>query len=101
MNGFEFNKLFAAILVALLVAMFSGFLAHELIEPEMLTKNVYVVEGVGATPSETPAAAPKGPSPIKPLLAKANVDAGQKYARDCGTSHSIGKCEPAKIGPNL
>jgi len=32
---------------------------------------------------------------------KADVDAGQKYARVCGTCHSFGKGEAAKIGPNL
>jgi cytochrome c len=29
------------------------------------------------------------------------VAAGQKYARVCGTCHSLGKGEAAKIGPNL
>ena len=101
MNGFEFNKLFAAILVAVLVAMVSGFLAKELIEPKELEKNAYVVEGVGAPAAETPDAAPKGPPPIEPFLAKADVDAGQKTARVCGTCHTFGKGEPAKIGPNL
>lgn len=103
MNGFEFNKLFAAFLVALLVAMLSGFLAHKLVHPEKLAKNVYVVEGVTSNTSEAaaPAAAPKGPAPIAPLLAKADAEAGQKYARVCGTCHTLGKGEPAKIGPNL
>ncbi len=101
MNGFEFNKIFAAILVALLVAMVSGFLAEKLIAPEKLAKNSYIVEGVASPQTETNAAAPKGPAPIGPLLAKADADAGQKTARVCGTCHSFGKGEPAKIGPNL
>lgn len=101
MNGFEFNKLFAALLVALLVAMISGFLAHKLVHPEMLEKNVYVVEGVAAGPTTTSQAMPAGPAPIAPLLAQANAEAGQKTARVCGTCHSFGKGEAAKIGPNL
>jgi cytochrome c len=102
MNGFEFNKIFAALLVAVLVAMLSGFFAEKFIHPQMLDKNVYVVEGVAASSSAAPeAAAPAGPAPIGPLLAAASVEAGQKTARVCGTCHSFGKGEPAKIGPNL
>ncbi len=103
MNGFEFNKLMAAILVALLVAMLSGFFAKKLVEPEKLEKNAYVVEGVGRRRSSAlpTAGAPTGPAPIEPLLAKADVAAGQKTGRVCGTCHSFGKGEAAKIGPNL
>lgn len=101
MHGFEFNKIFAAILVALLVAMLSGFFAEKLVSPHMLDKNVYVVEGVGAAVAAEAPAAPKGPAPITPLLAAASADIGQKTARVCGTCHSFGKGEAAKIGPNL
>lgn len=101
MHGFEFNKLLAAVLLAMLVAMVSGFIAHKLVAPQKLAKNVYVVEGVGAPETPAAAAAPKGPADIGPLLAKADVEAGQKYARVCGTCHTFGKGEPARIGPNL
>jgi len=102
MNGFEFNKLFAAILVAMLVAMLAGFVARKAVHSEHLAKNAYVVEGVAASSSAMPEMAmPAGPGPIAPLLAKASAEAGQKTARVCGTCHSFGKGEPAKIGPNL
>jgi len=102
MHGFEFNKLLAAILVALLVAMVSGWIAHKIVNPTKLEKNVYVVEGVSTAPeSGTAPAAPQGPAPITPLLANADVAAGEKYARVCGTCHTFGKGEAAKIGPNL
>lgn len=101
MNGFELNKIVGAILLALLVAMLSGFVAHEVAAPKMLDKNVYVVEGVGAPTTAAVAEAPKGPADILPMLAKADVDAGQKTARACAACHSFGKGEAAKIGPNL
>ncbi|HEU0117609.1 MAG TPA: cytochrome c family protein [Alphaproteobacteria bacterium] len=102
MNSFEFNKLFAAVLIAILVAMVSGFLAEKLIHPEELAKNAYVVEGVAASANAAPeAAAPAGPAKIEPFLAKADPAAGEKIARVCGTCHSFGKGEAAKIGPNL
>ena len=101
MNGFEFNKIFAAVLVALLVASLAGFAAHKIVVEKELAKNAYVVEGVGAPVAAASPAAAAGPAPIEPLLAKANVEAGQKYARVCGTCHTFNKGEPAKIGPNL
>ncbi len=101
MNGFEFNKILAAILVATLIAMLAGFTARKLITPQMPEKNAYVVEGVGEAPAASMNAAPAGPAPIGPLLAKADVEAGEKTARVCGTCHSFGKGEAAKIGPNL
>jgi len=100
MNGFELNKLIAAVLLAMLVAMVTGFIAHKFVSPAKLAKNVYVVEGVAA-PTADAGAAPKGPPPIEPLLAKADAAAGQKYGRVCGTCHSFGKGEGAMIGPNL
>jgi cytochrome c len=101
MNGFELNKLVAAVLLALLVAMLAGFIAEKMVHPEKLEKNVYVVEGVGQTLAASTETAPKGPAPIVPLLASANVEAGQKVGRVCGTCHTFNKDEPAKIGPNL
>ncbi len=101
MNGFELNKLIAAILVAVLVAMLAGFVAHKDVAPEELEKNAYVVEGVGAAPTAAMDTAPKGPPAIEPFLAKASVEAGEKTARVCGTCHTFGKGEAAKIGPNL
>jgi cytochrome c len=102
MNGFEFNKLVAALLVAILVAMLAGFLAHKIVSPTPLEKNAYVVENVNQAPTaNTTDAAAKGPAAIEPFLITANADAGQKTARVCGTCHSFGKGESAKIGPNL
>jgi cytochrome c len=101
MNGFEWNKIIAALLVAMLIAMLSGFVAHKVVAPQMPEKNAYVVDtGAASSASATPAA-PKGPAPVEPLLAKADIQAGQKSARVCGTCHSFNKGEPAKMGPNL
>jgi len=100
MNGFEFNKAFAAILVAVLVAMLAGFFAEKAVKPHMLDKNVYVVEGVAAASSAAPEAGnSKGRHAIAPAACKASAEAGQKTGRVCGTCHSFGKGEAAKIGP--
>jgi cytochrome c len=101
MNGFELNKLIAAALLAILIAMLTGFIAEKAVHVDKLAKNVLVVEGVGKTLGSSPETAPKGPAPIAPLLAKADVEAGQKAGRVCGTCHSFNNGEPAKTGPNL
>ena len=46
MGGMEFNKIFAAILVAGIIAMFSGFLAEKLVSPHKLKENAFKIEGV-------------------------------------------------------
>ena len=95
-----FNKICAALLIAMMLAWIVGTIAHNTVEPEMPAKNAYVVDTGAATAAPT-AAAPAGPAPIAPLLAKASADAGAKYAKVCGTCHSFGKGEAAKMGPNL
>jgi cytochrome c len=99
--SFEANKIAAAILVALIVAMVSGILADKLVEPKMLAKNVYEVAGAPeATPSQQ-AAAPAGPDPIGPLLAQASADAGKKATVVCQACHTFDKGGPNRVGPNL
>lgn len=98
----SFNKISAALIVAVAVAWMAGRLAEDVVSPKMLTKNVFVVDtGAAASTATTGSAAPKGPVPIEPLLATADAAAGEKYAKVCGACHSFGKGEAAKMGPNL
>src|ERR1700674_4247457 len=53
--SFEANKIAAAMLVALILAMVSGILADKLVKPTLLAKNVYEVAGAleqAAAPGE-------------------------------------------------
>jgi cytochrome c len=99
MSSFEWNKIIASVLTALIVAMVSGLLADQLIRPEKPAKPVFLVAG---TPAAAPnAAAPAGPKPIEPLLAKADPKKGQALTTACQACHTFGKGEANKIGPNL
>jgi cytochrome c len=101
-NDLTFNKICAAILVALALAWIAGTFSDSVVSPKKLDKNAFTVDTSAiAIASTATDAAPAGPAPIEPLLAKADPDAGQKFAKVCGTCHSFGKGEPAKIGPNL
>ena len=101
MPSFEWNKIIASILTALIVAMVSGILAGKLVAPTELEKPVFAVATTGQekAPSAQPAAA--GPAPIGPLLAKADPKKGEQEAKVCQTCHTFKKGEPNKIGPNL
>lgn len=100
MGGMEFNKIFAAILVAGIIAMFGGFVSKQLIHPHKLEKDAFPIEAaedVGAGVASGPA----GPEPILAMIATADVERGSKVAKACAACHSFDKGAPAGVGPNL
>lgn len=99
MSNFEFNKLFAAFLIAGIIAYLSAFIADHVIHPHELEEDAVFVEGA---PVETGgAAAPKGPDPILHLIATADIAKGEKLSKACAACHSFDKGGAAKVGPNL
>jgi len=102
MSSFEWNKIIASVLTAMIIAMVSGILAGQLVRPKELEKPVFVVQGAeqtAAAPAQQPAAAAL--EPIGPLLAKADPKKGEQLAKVCQTCHTFNKGGPNKIGPNL
>ena len=49
MNNMEFNKIFAAILVAGIIASLSGFVSDKLVHPHKLEKDAVTIEGSEST----------------------------------------------------
>lgn len=99
MDSFEFNKIFASILVALLIAMGSSLISDMLVRPDKLDKNVLVIQTNEAI--STPTVSASSLEPVTPLLAKASAENGEAIAKKCYQCHTTGKREPHKIGPNL
>src|SRR5271169_1486064 len=102
MSSFEWNKIIASVLTAMIVAMAAGILASELVRPKPLEKPVFLPAGaeqVAAAPAEQGAAA--GPEPIEPLLAKADPKRGEQLVKVCIVCHTLNKGGANKIGPNL
>lgn len=97
MDSFEWNKVFAAVLVAGIVASFSGFLASQFVSPEEVTAHGPEAEGTAGPSSAEPA----GPEPILALLAAADPARGQKLFRACASCHSVESGGPDGVGPNL
>jgi cytochrome c len=102
MSSFEWNKVFGAVLTALIVAMVAGILASKIVAPTELAKPVFVVPGMDSAVTAT-ASAPAAPKlePIGPLLAKADPKKGEKIAQVCTTCHTFNKGGRTGVGPNL
>ena len=102
MSSFEWNKIIASILTAMIVAMASGILASQLIRPKEPAKPVFLPVAAEA-PAGAGAAqqAAAGPEPIGPFLGKADPKKGEQIAKVCATCHTFNKGGPNKIGPNL
>jgi cytochrome c len=103
MSSFEFNKLAASLLVALIVAMVTGLVAEELVHPKRLEQAAYPIAGGESTETKVAAApAAEKPAPIPAdLLAKADPAKGADIAKKCAACHSFDKGGANKVGPNL
>lgn len=99
MGGMEFNKIFAAILVAGIVAMMSGFFADKFVSPDELKENAFKIEGVETASSGAPKE--QLAEPILAMLATADIERGQKLSKACAACHSFDKGGPNGVGPNL
>src|ERR1700746_136554 len=102
MSSFEWNKIIASVLTAMIVAMASGILAGQLVRPKELEKPVFVVAGAEPSAAARGGGGPAaGPEAIGPLLAKADPKKGEQIAKVCAACHTFTKGGPNKIGPNL
>ncbi|MGZ0186627.1 MAG: c-type cytochrome [Alphaproteobacteria bacterium] len=109
MDSMKLNKLAAAILLAGVVAMTTGFVSR-LIHPaaggghgaghdEKRVLAGYVKADAGSDHSKP--AKPAGPEPVAGLLAAADIAAGQKLFKKCKACHTAAKDGPNKVGPAL
>lgn len=99
MGGMEFNKIFAAILVAGIIAMFAGFIAEQLTHPHELKENAFKIEGVEAAGGG--AATEQLAEPILAMIATADIARGQKLSKACAACHSFDNGGPNGVGPGL
>ncbi len=98
MGGMEFNKVFAAVLVAGILAMFGGFLAKQLVHPHKLAENAFNIE---AMEEAAPGGAKPMAQPILAMLATADAAKGEKISKACAACHTFTKGGPNGVGPNL
>ena len=104
MSSFEWNKIIASVLTAMIVAMVSGILASQIVRPKHLEHAVYLPPGAEAGAAAAHGAAPAQAAavePIAPAMAKADAKHGQQVAKVCLQCHTFEKGGAKKVGPNL
>jgi cytochrome c len=99
MNNLEFNKIFAALLIAGIIAMLCGFIAKKIIHPKPLDQMAVMIDVAEA--AETGPAVAAGPEPILALLATADIEKGKNVAKACTACHNLDKGGKDGVGPHL
>jgi cytochrome c len=101
-DSFEFNKITASFLIALLIGMIGSLISDHLVHPTKLETPVLVVEGIETVskPDGRPTEE-ESLKPITPLLVSASVERGQMIAKKCTQCHTFEKGGPNRTGPNL
>lgn len=94
----EQNKLFAAVLLAGIIAMVSGFMATVLTHADELEKDAIFIDGGNIASAS---AVEKKAEPILAMIAEADIARGQKISKACAACHSFDKGGPNGVGPNL
>jgi cytochrome c len=103
MSSFEWNKIIASVLTAMIVAMVTGIIAQGIVHPVHLEKPAYLPPGAegeaGGAPAASASTAPAGPEAVD--MAKADAKHGEQVAKVCLQCHTFEKGGANKIGPNL
>lgn len=107
-GGIEINKMAGAFFLAGIVALVAGLMAEGLYtgsiseHKEEHGKRGYTIEGAESAGEEhgSEAAKDEAPVDIAPLVAKADVKAGEAQLKKCTACHSFDKGGKNGVGPN-
>lgn len=105
-SGMEINKVAAAVLLAGIIAMTAGFMSEGLYaggagHGDKEAKRGYSIEvAEDAGSADGAPAADTGPVDIIPLLAGADLAAGEKLIKKCTACHTFEKGGKEGVGPN-
>ena len=101
MSSFEFNKVFAALLCAIITVYLAGFFVEKASYKKALAKDVVTIDGAENSGGHGGPVKVATAEPILALLAEANIEKGKKITKACAACHSFEKGGPTKQGPNL
>ena len=101
----ETNKIFGAIILALLLLAFFSKTGEMLVHPDYPEETAYKIdvpdEGIQTESSKEVVDPFENLPDILSLLQTASLENGEKLSKKCATCHSFEKNGPNKIGPNL
>tara|TARA_Y100000817_G_scaffold263953_1_gene219102 strand:+ start:228 stop:761 length:534 start_codon:yes stop_codon:yes gene_type:complete len=100
MNGFEINKIIAAIIFTVLVVFGIDKISDLVFEVKRPTEAAYKVEAPDVKIVSTKSSS-SGSVDIKALLAVGTIEHGQKVFKKCTACHVVAKGGKNKIGPVL
>ena len=102
MDSMEINKALAATLVAGIAFFVTGLIGDELVRVKPLKQSPLKIATAPAENASAPAQGPAALPALAPLLAKADVGAGEAIAKKvCSACHVFVAGAAAGIGPNL
>ena len=101
MNSFELNKVIGAVLLGGFVLLLSSIIAGKLVVPHRSESPAMAVAPGETGGQATATAAEAKLESVIPLLATADLKAGEATFKKCAACHTIEKGGPNKIGPNL
>ena len=105
-SGMELNKIAGAVLLAGVIAMVSGLFSQALYtggiseHGEHEAKRGYSIAVAEAVADNGAPAAEEKPVDITPLIAKADVKAGEALVKKCTSCHTFDKGGKNGVGPN-
>ena len=101
MDGFEINKIIAAIILTVVVVFGINKLADIIYNVKAPEGNTYKVATETKKISKDDNAKAQGVGNIKALLALGSIDHGKTVFKKCAACHSVSKGGSNKIGPAL
>lgn len=101
MDSYEVNKIASAVIGAGLVTMVISIAGGALVSPHRLAEPTYPIAATApAQPQQQQQEAPQL-EPVGPMLASADVAAGERVSRQCATCHTFTQGGRVLQGPNL
>jgi len=101
MDGLEFNKIAAAVLIAGIIIMVVSNIADILYQPDKSFPRGYQVPIENAPTIQQMSEKAESTVDIAALMSKADVEKGKEASKRCTMCHTFTKDGKNKVGPNL